>query len=73
MTVVPEDKKYSLSIWLRQPARKIRMANCDDRALDSVASALRNGDKAEIHGPTKAGAFVVIPASNIAYMEAIEL
>lgn len=73
MTLVPEDKKFSLSIWLRQPARKIRMANCTEDELNTIATVLRSGDKAEIHGPTKAGAFVVIPAGNVAYVEAVEL
>lgn len=73
MTVEPEDKKFSLSIWLRQPARKIRMENVSGYALDDLANAMASERWTEVHGRTKAGGVVVIPASNVAYIEAVEL
>lgn len=69
--MTPETRKYGLNIWLRHPARKIRMTGATEADVQQFVDVLKEGDRAVLYGPTKAGNFVVIPAGNVAYVEAV--
>ena len=64
------NRKYHMTVGLRQPNRKVRLGVATEQELNDVASAMSSASFTELHGTTKAGSIIVIPASNVAYVEA---
>lgn len=63
-------KKYPVAVWTKQPVRKFRMHPVTQAELTELQQAIRGArGGGDVSGATKAGNWVSIPMTNVAYIE----
>lgn len=72
MTVTPEPIRWRVIVGLKQPNRKIRITGTlTDNEAGDLKQMMESQSWTTLSGPIAGGNFIVIPSSNVAYVELV--